>query len=122
MSQRHNTKSSVVATRLGGQTSLETGDASVEYEPRQSQVYLCQFGHESTLVFHADAEVPADWECQVCRTGARLKRLGAPAGEEGEEPTGKTHMDHVRERRTEAELEALLAEAQSNFRRYGKAF
>jgi hypothetical protein len=61
-----------------------------------------------------DAEVPDTWDCPRC---------GLPAGQNEESPPAaprnepyKTHLAYVKERRSEADGEAILAEALSKIR------
>lgn len=76
----------------------------------QRVAYWCAAGHETWRLLAADAEVPDQWECRRCF---------APAGPHPDQPPVpsrppqryRTPYEYLRERRTEAELEALLAEA-----------
>jgi hypothetical protein len=93
--------------------------AEVPYDspaPRQLVPYRCGKGHEFTVTFAAEAEPPAAWDC---RCGA----AAAPATAAAEIPASapvcrrrptRPEQEHglalVLERRTVAELEALLAE------------
>lgn len=127
MSER-STSLAVRGTRIGGANSFESASAETALAPRRKHTYTCTFGHTTTLVFHAKAEAPPTWQCAVCPETARHESLA------GTDPVTdvalgstvvkapKTHWDQLRERRTEAELEALLAEALNNYRTTGKAF
>lgn len=92
-------------TRLGA-TSYET-DTHVELAPRQPVSYDCPNGHETTMPFSLEAEIPPVWECH-CNAVALLR--------DGEQPEAKyvkparTHWDMLLERRTTADLEVLLTE------------
>ncbi|MGN7859325.1 RNA polymerase-binding protein RbpA [Microbacterium sp. 22303] len=96
--------------RLGAQ-SLQSEEGVVFME-RQQTAYSCDTcGHVTTLMFAADAEPPATWECRACGADARLQIDGksveiAADGDKG----GRTHWDMLLERRTRAELEELLEE------------
>jgi hypothetical protein len=65
-------------------------------------------------MFAADVPAPPTWECPRC---------GQPAGQDQLHPPGapraepyKSHLAYVKERRTEAEGAAILAEALRNLR------
>ena len=77
-------------------------------------LYWCEADHVTRLRFADTADVPVVWECSVC---------GLPAGRDRENPPVqapvapyKTHLQYVRERRSEAEAEILLAEALARLR------
>ena len=83
----------------------ERGDQA----PRKSITYWCANGHATEPSFAADVAVPALWDCPRC---------GLPAGTDPEAPPEppraepyKTHLAYVKERRTDADGAALLAEA-----------
>ncbi len=92
-------------SRLGA-TSYET-DTHVEFAPRQTVTYDCPEGHETTMPFALEAEIPALWECR-CGAEALIR--------DGERPEAKyvkparTHWDMLLERRTTDDLEILLEE------------
>ena len=80
-----------------------------EQAPRRSITYWCANGHATEPSFAADAAIPALWECPRC---------GLPAGTDQESPPEppraepyKTHLAYVKERRSDADGAALLAEA-----------
>ena len=86
--------------------------------------YTCHLGHDTTVRLWEEAEHPATWKCRVCSTFATLPDVDA--GEDTErqwrpahvpfwEP--KTHLEQLHERRTDAELEALLQERLTLLRR-----
>ncbi|GAA2261723.1 hypothetical protein GCM10009853_013520 [Glycomyces scopariae] len=94
-------------TRIGAIPGLH----SERGEPvaRQSVKYWCANGHETVLPFALYVEVPQEWDCTCC---------GWPAGPDQDNPPErrtvkpyKTHLNYVRERRSEEEAEDLLAEA-----------
>ena len=83
--------------------------------------YHCPAGHETTLRFAFDAnEVPDVWDCPKCGRTAHADRTTARVAAEGSSglalfsprtnAAGKTHWDMLLERRSVAELEALLEE------------
>ena len=86
-------------------------DERGESAPRQMVSYYCAKGHVTSPSFAIaeDSEIPMEWECPKC---------GLPAGLDPENPPEplrnepyKTHLAYVKERRTNAEGEALLDEA-----------
>jgi hypothetical protein len=93
-------------TRLGA-TSYET-DSGIDLAPRQDIDYVCANGHQFTMPFSLEAEVPPAWECRVCGAQA-LRRDGAAPEEKSSKPV-RTHWDMLLERRSLAELEEVLAE------------
>jgi len=83
----------------------ETG---VEFAPRQEIGYDCPNQHHFALTFAEEAEIPALWECPRC--GAESLRADGVRPEAKDEKPARTHWDMLRERRSIAELEDLLAE------------
>lgn len=96
--------------RLGAQ-SLQSEEGVVFME-RKEHVYLCSScGRETTLMFAADAEAPAAWECRTCGAEAVLQTpKGSAEVDHSNDKTPRTHWDMLLERRTIPELEELLAE------------
>ena len=83
----------------------ERGDAA----PRHRLMFYCANGHSTRRSFAVEAELPETWDCPHC---------GAPAGRDESAPPPrnrhepyKTHLDYVKERRSDSDGEALLAEA-----------
>jgi hypothetical protein len=80
-----------------------------ETAPRHRVSYWCANGHESRPSFAVEAEEPELWDCPRC---------GFPAGRNAQQPPDaprnepyKTHLAYVKERRSDADGEAILAEA-----------
>ena len=80
-----------------------------ESAPRQRISFFCANGHSTVRRFAVDAEVPTTWDCPSC---------GLPAGQDAQSPPPatrnepfKSHLAYVKERRTDEEGDALLAEA-----------
>ncbi len=99
--------SPIRGSRIGAGPTGEArrGDAA----PRLRLDYYCANGHVTCLSFFEDAEVPDTWDCPRC---------GIPAGQDRQSPPEasrtepyKSHLAYVRERRTDEDGEALLAEA-----------
>ena len=99
-------------TRVGAgpMGEAERGEAA----PRRRTSFWCENRHETRVAFASDAEIPELWDCPRC---------GLPAGANQEAPPPaprtepyKTHLAYVRERRTDADGDALLEEALSRLR------
>jgi hypothetical protein len=80
-----------------------------EPAPRRPITYWCANGHSLEILLAADAPPPATWDCPRC---------GHPAGQDEANPPGrprnepyKTHLAYVKERRSDADGAAILAEA-----------
>lgn len=94
----------------GPMGEAERGEAA----PRQAVTYFCSQEHTSVFTFSVEAAVPDSWDCPKC---------GLPAGRDSEnappaikvEPY-KTHLAYVKERRSDKEAAAILAEAQQLLR------
>lgn len=93
-------------SRLGA-VSYET-EHNAEPAPRNIAAYRCPRGHEFTIPFSEDAEVPVTWECRLDGTSAEL--VDGPAPEAKKPKPVRTHWDMLMERRTVADLEEVLAE------------
>lgn len=97
---------SLKGTGLGAKSfEDETG---IEFEPRQRIGFACSRDHQFSIVFACEVDLPAEWACPRCGTDAR-RTGGEYALTPGDKPR-RTHWDMLRERRTTAELEVLLAE------------
>ena len=92
--------------RLGGQSFED--ERGIEFAARQRVAYVCAQGHEFDIPMAAEAEIPALWECPRC--GAESLGSDGQRPEAREEKAVRTHWDMLRERRSIAELEDLLAE------------
>ncbi|WP_409482845.1 RNA polymerase-binding protein RbpA [Arsenicicoccus dermatophilus] len=101
--------SAIKGSRIGSGPMGETerGEAA----PRLVMSYWCANGHETTMAFAEEArsDVPVEWECRRCGLPAGVDRDDPPAARRNE--PYKTHLAYVKERRSEAEGEALLEEA-----------
>jgi hypothetical protein len=87
-----------------------------ESAPRVRVSYWCANGHETKPSFAEEHGVqpPDVWDCPRC---------GFPAGRDQEHPPAppktepyKTHLAYVRERRSDTDGEAILAEALAKLR------
>jgi hypothetical protein len=89
-------------------------DERADEVPRQTVNYWCASGHQTDLSFAAGVEIPRVWECPHC---------GCPAGPDPENPPSrqraepyKSHLAYVKERRSDEDAAAILAEALANVR------
>ena len=102
--------SSIRGSRIGSQETHEDGSG-----PRAESMavsYYCANGHVRVARYSTDADpadIPAEWVCNQC---------GNPAGRDEQTPPPppiavpfKSHLDYLKERRSEQDGEALLAEA-----------
>jgi rubredoxin len=94
----------------------ERGDSA----PRFRISYWCANGHETRPSFAEDSsvQVPDTWDCPRCGLPAGRNNASPPAPPRTE--PYKTHLAYVRERRSEADGEAILAEALEKLRATGR--
>lgn len=94
--------------------TTENPDRVVPLAPRAVE-YLCgQCELITTARLHAQAPIPQLWPCRRCRAGAECtvepdesaELISLPVA--SKTPPRKSHWEHVRDRRTDAELERLL--------------
>ncbi|CAN5400269.1 RNA polymerase-binding protein RbpA [soil metagenome] len=85
-----------------------------ETAPRQWVSFFCANGHETTPAFALDAPVPEGWDCPRCGYPAG-RESGAPPAAPTNEPY-KTHLAYVKERRSDADGDAILEEALNRLR------
>ncbi len=85
-----------------------------ESAPRRRISFWCANGHETLPSFAEEAVLPDSWDCPRC---------GFPAGRDQQNPPDaphnepyKTHLAYVRERRSDADGEAILDEALTRLR------
>ncbi|WP_073251278.1 RNA polymerase-binding protein RbpA [Cryptosporangium aurantiacum] len=85
-----------------------------ESAPRRHIPFYCANGHVTRVSFAVEAAEPEHWDCPRC---------GLPAGKDRENPPAaprnepyKTHLAYVRERRSDADGEAILEEALAKVR------
>ena len=104
--------SAIRGSRVGAgpMGEAERGDTA----PRRRVSYWCANGHETQPSFASDAALPDSWDCPRC---------GLPAGPDRENPPAapkiepyKTHLAYVKERRSDADGEAILNEALAKLR------
>ena len=99
-------------TRVGAgpMGEAERGDTA----PRFYVSYFCASGHVTRPAFAAEAQIPDSWDCPRC---------GLPANTDADNPPPppkitpyKTHLAYVKERRSDDEAKAILAEALDSLR------
>jgi len=103
-------ENSMRGSRLGS-LSFET-DEHVEPAERQFIQYACERGHLNAVPFSSEAEeIPLTWTCR-CGAAAHVATPVTNLAKPDERPERhvRTHWDMLMERRTIADLEALLAE------------
>lgn len=89
-------------------------DEAMEPVARRRVTYWCANGHRVQPAFAAEVPPPSTWDCPHC---------GQPSGLDQEAPPlrpsaapYKSHLAYVKERRTDAEGEQLVAEALARLR------
>jgi hypothetical protein len=96
-----------------GPRSYSLSDDLVEPAETQAVTYDCPAGHTFAIRFFAEAEVlPLRWDCPTCGEAARTdSAVAQEMPVVGRPPANrKSPWQQLRERRTIAELEALLDE------------
>ena len=71
--------------------------------------FWCADRHETRLRFAVDAAIPETWDCPRCGRSAGQNEQDPPVRPRAE--PYKTHLAYVKERRSAADGEAILAEA-----------
>ena len=104
----------------GAGSSLQAAKDHGRPLPRIRVSYWCAKGHETQPVFLQlpDDQIPLVWDCRRC---------GAPASREGSEAAiadilddgYKTHLEYVKERRSDQDAEDVLAGALERLRARG---
>lgn len=99
-------------TRIGSGPSGEAERGEVASRTRIA--FYCANGHSIFPAFADEAPIPDTWDCPKC---------GLPCGRDQENPPTaprnepyKTHLAYVRERRSDADGEAILDEALARLR------
>jgi hypothetical protein len=94
----------------GPMGEAERGDSA----PRHRVSFWCANAHETRPSFADDAQVPETWDCPRCGFPASRDQQNPPAPPRNE--PYKTHLAYVRERRSDEDGEAILAEALERLR------
>lgn len=106
-----------------GRSDGPHADAVTVIAPRLAPMsYWCVNHHRTAIVWSTTAQIPAVWVCRQC---------GQPAGRDKDQPPppprthphrrSKTPLAHLRERRSEDELDALLNESLAKLRGHRRA-
>lgn len=85
-----------------------------ESAPRRRVPFWCANGHETHPAFAEEAAVPETWDCPRCGLPAGRSEQAPPPAPRNE--PYKTHLAYVRERRSDADGEAILEEALAKLR------
>ena len=85
-----------------------------ESAPRKLIAFWCANQHVTRPSFADEASVPETWDCPRCGFPAGQDRDNPPAPSKNE--PYKTHLAYVRERRNDADGEAILTEALAKLR------
>jgi hypothetical protein len=88
-----------------------------EPAPRRDVTHWCANGHETTPSFAANVPAPDSWDCPRCGLPAGRDQANPPTPPHAE--PYKTHLAYVKERRTESDGEAILAEALARLHKNG---
>lgn len=99
-------RSTLRGSRLGA-VSYED-ERGVVLAERQTVSYDCPNGHDISVVFATEADIPALWECPKC--GAESLLVDGQEPDRKSAKPARTHWDMLLERRSLDELEALLSE------------
>ncbi|HSN06502.1 MAG TPA: RNA polymerase-binding protein RbpA [Candidatus Angelobacter sp.] len=104
--------SAIRGSRVGAgpMGEAERGDAA----PRHRVTFYCANGHETRPSFATEAAVPDSWDCPRCGLPAGRDKDNPPAAPKAE--PYKTHLAYVKERRSDADGEAILNEALAKLR------
>ena len=94
----------------GPMGEAERGEAA----PRIRVSFWCANDHETKPSFAEEAQIPETWDCPRCGFPAGRDKSAPPAPPKTE--PYKTHLAYVRERRNEADGEAILQEALQRLR------
>lgn len=105
------TSNAIRGTRVGSGPHrwAESSAERAETIARRTIGYWCANGHHTEQTFAAEAEPPALWDCPRCGLPAGPDEANPPARPHAE--PYKTHLAYVKERRSAADAEAILAEA-----------
>ncbi|KSU77669.1 RNA polymerase-binding protein [Pseudarthrobacter enclensis] len=104
----------------GSGSSLRGGEDHGSPLPRIRVSYWCAKGHVTQPVFLQlpEVQIPAVWDCRRC--GAPASRDGSDAaGSEALEEGFKTHLEYVKETRSDQDAEDVLAGALERLRARG---
>lgn len=109
-------------TRIGSGAGTQASGRHLDAERNRGSAertvvsYWCLDGHETRPTFAklSEAEIPEVWECGRCGRPAG-RSPGVELNIDGDEPF-KSHLQYVKERRTEAEAARVLEDALAQVR------
>ena len=114
-----------VTASVAPRASFSLADDRVEPAKSQTVTYQCPAGHTFSIRLFAEAEViPLMWDCRTCGAPAHTDAPAAtevPVTASRIGPSPKTPWQQLRQRRSIAELEALLEERLVLLRRLEEA-
>lgn len=107
MTTRPGTQTVIRGHKVGAVPSAEHETARSSFAARVLVSYWCEAKHTTTCTFAAGAKAPASWVCPKCgRPSYRDPGQVPPPGER--ELRQREHLGRVKERRTEADGQALI--------------
>jgi hypothetical protein len=99
----------IQGTRIGAGPAGEPYDRGLTVA-KVVVIYHCANKHQTPVPFIWTATPPPRWECRVCSEPAGTDPLDPPL-RVPEYLGGKSHLERVRDRRTQAEGDRLMAES-----------
>jgi hypothetical protein len=99
----------IQGTRVGAGPAGETSSDGFSVA-KIIMAYYCANGHRTTVPFIGTATPPPQWECRVCPEAAGTDPLDPPS-RVASYADAKTHLRHVRSRRTQADGDRLMGES-----------
>jgi RNA polymerase binding protein RbpA len=110
------TSNAIRGTRVGSSPVrwAESPADRSETVARRTVEYWCGNGHRTEHTFAADVTVPPTWDCPRCGQPAGNDEANPPAKPQTE--PYKTHLAYVKERRSDEDGAAILAEAIARLR------
>ena len=107
-------RSSGVRGRRIGSGPAGESERGGDLVARVAVTFWCAGGHSTRAMFAAEAVAPDTWDCHSCAMPAGQDRDNPPPATRVE--PYKTHLAYVRERRSDADAEILLAQALAKLR------
>ncbi|MBS2533980.1 RNA polymerase-binding protein RbpA [Catenulispora sp. NF23] len=105
-------RSGIRGSRIGAGPSGENERGQLV--TRVAVTFWCAIGHSTSPIFAASAEIPTTWDCHDCDRPAGLDPDNPPALVQA--GPFKSHLAYVRDRRSDADADAILAEALTKLR------
>ncbi|MEY9931104.1 hypothetical protein ABH926_005751 [Catenulispora sp. GP43] len=105
-------RSGIRGSRIGAGPSGENERGASVAQVRVT--FWCAIGHSTSPIFAASADTPTTWDCRDCHRPAGLDPDSPPALAPA--VPFKSHLAYVRDRRSDADAEAILAEALTKLR------